>query len=244
MSRLHKVLACSILLGLMVLDVSASFVYSSYQIPFDGMQLLYYSKTTPVLLQQAGLSRADWINLAFHDLTANSSKMDIKVSGNVTENGQALPINVNSTADFPTDRDTLLYLRNGGQQSIEIYVGAAGQAIQILPGFSLQLSRTWDLHDQTLVKTSLGNFLTYRYHTSLSYGGLVLDLYASYEKPTQVLVYGEVYATQGGTSTLVDKLELQRTNVQFQSIAQSQSSQCIIATAAYDSELASPMFRR
>ena len=41
-------------------------------------------------------------------------------------------------------------------------------------------------------------------------------------------------------SVLVEKLELRETNVQF-STSQTQSSQCVIATAAYGSELAGPV---
>ena len=80
----------------------------------------------------------------------------------------------------------------------------------------------------------------YRYHTSLGFGSTSLDFYASYEKMTQLLVYGEAYATEGGATVLVEKLELRDTNVQF-STPQSQSSQCVIATAAYGSELAGPV---
>jgi len=65
----------------------------------------------------------------------------------------------------------------------------------------------------------------------------MLDFYASYDKLRQLLVYGETYATEGGASVLVETLELRDTNVQF-STSQSQSSQCVIATAAYGSELA------
>jgi hypothetical protein len=204
------------------------------------MILVYYSETTQTLLQQTGLAATSWITLTFHDLTSNSTKMDIGVNGTVTESGKQLPENANSTADFPTNMDTLLFLRNGGQQNLEIYAGAAGQAIQIIPGFSFQLGRSWDLHDQAIAKTALGSFSVYRYHTSVDFGSVTLDLYASYEKSTQLLVYGETYSNQGGATTLLEKLELRQTNVQFSS-SQTQSPQCIIATAAYGSELASPV---
>lgn len=215
-------------------------VFGDYQIPFEGMRLVYYTQTTQALLQQAGLAARGWITLTFHDLSTNSSKMDVNVNATVTESGNTLPENLSTTTQFPTDRDTLLFLRNGGQQNLEIYAGAAGQAIQVIPGFSFQIPRTWELHDQAIAKTTIGTFSVYRYHTSLGSGSTMLDFYASYDKLRQLLVYGETYATEGGASVLVETLELRDTNVQF-STPQSQSSQCVIATAAYGSELAGPV---
>jgi len=228
------------LLSLCLIISTSTAVSGGYQIPFQGMRLVYYAQTTPALLQQTGLAGEGWISLTFHDLSTNSSDMDVNVNATVTENGKSLPESLNTTTQFPTDRDTLLFLRDGGQQNIEIYAGAAGQAIQVIPGFSFQIPRSWDLHDQALAKTALGTFPVYRYHTSIGSGGTVLDFYASYDKSTQLLVYGETYATVGGSSVLVETLELRETNVQFSS-SQSQSSQCIIATAAYGSELAGPV---
>jgi len=234
-------ISCLLLLAL-YLVMSTSTASGSYPIPFQGMMLVYYSETTQNLLQQTGLAATSWITLTFHDLTSNSTKMDINVNGTVTEQGKQLPQNVNTTADFPTNMDTLLFLRNGGQQNLEIYAGAAGQAIQIIPGLRIQLGRSWDLHDQAIAKTALGSFSVYRYHTSIDLAGTTLDLYASYEKLTQLLVYAEAYSNQSGVTTLLEKLELRETNVQFQSASsQTQSPQCIIATAAYGSELASPV---
>ena len=208
--------------------------------PSKGLRLVYSSETTPILQQEMGLAGSGLITLTFHDLTPTSSGMDIGVNGTATQNSQQLPVNVNTTVEFPTNQDTLLFLRNGGQQNLEIYAGAVGQAIQIIPGYSFQLTRSWDLHDQTFVNTPLGDFSVYRYHTSISVGNTVLDFYASYEKSTQVLVYGEVSATQSAGSAVIEKIELQQTNLQFTN-STSQSPQCIIATAAYGSELAAPV---
>lgn len=230
---------CLAILALCLIPTSM-IVFGDYQIPFEGMRLVYYTQTTQALLQQAGLAARGWITLTFHDLSTNSSKMDVNVNATVTESGNTLPENLSTTTQFPTDRDTLLFLRNGGQQNLEIYAGAAGQAIQVIPGFSFQIPRTWELHDQAIAKTTIGTFSVYRYHTSLGSGSTMLDFYASYDKLRQLLVYGETYATEGGASVLVETLELRDTNVQF-STPQSQSSQCVIATAAYGSELAGPV---
>ena len=230
---------CLILLSFCLFIPASFIVLGNYQIPFQGMNLVYYTETTQAL-QETGLAGEGWITLTFHDLSVNSTKMDINVNATVTENGHTLPDTVNTTTDFPTNTDTLLYLRNGGQQNIDIYAGPAGQAIQIIPGFSLQLPRSWDLHDQTVAKTPLGNFSVYRYHTSLSAGSTALDFYASYDKSTQLLVYGETYATQGRISVLVETLELSETNVQF-STSQTQSSQSVMATGVYGSEIAGPV---
>ena len=233
-------ISCLVVLSLCLITTTSTVVSGGYQIPFQGMRLVYYTQTTQALLQQTGLAGEGWISLTFHDVSTNSSDMDINVNATVSENGKSLPESLNTTTQFPTNTDTLLFLRDGGQQNIEIYAGAAGQAIQVIPGFSFQIPRSWDLHDQALAKTTLGTFSVYRYHTSIGSGGTVLDLYASYDKSTQLLVYGETYATVGGSSVLVETLELRETNVQFSS-SQPQSSQCIIATAAYGSELAGPV---
>lgn len=231
----------SLFLAFIVMLPASSLVFSSYQIPFEGMRLVYYFETTQTLLQQTGLGGVGWITLKFHDIQSNSTRIDVAVNGTVTEKNQQFPLNVNSTVNYPTNEDTLLYLRNMGQQSLEIYAGPVGEAIQIIPGFSFQIPRSWSLNDQSITKIVLGSFSTYRYHTSLKYGNVGLDFYASYEKLTQVLVYGEVYASLNGITALIEKLDLRQTNIQFQSPTQTQSSNCIIATAAYGSEIAAPV---
>src|SRR5208282_1116374 len=243
-----------ILLALILIVGSQTLVlaYSQYSIPFQGMTLSYYSDTTPILLQETGLSASGWVNLMFHDLTSSSSKLDISVNGNVTESGQQSPTSIQTTTvDFPTNQDTILFLRNGGQHSLQIYAGPAGQAFQLIPGYSVNLSGTWTLHDTYVLHTVLGTFTAYRYHYSVSGGGTTLDFYGSYDQVRQVLIYGEVYATQNGLSVLIEKLTLVNTNVQFTttsttsstpgSSSPSSSPSCVIATAAYGSALAPPV---
>lgn len=212
---------------------------TSSQVPFEGMTMVYYSETTPILQQQMGLSANGWVSFLFHNLAVSSSKLDISANGTVSESGQRLPIQLMTTTDYPTNEDTILFLKNGGQQSVNIYAGPVGQAIQIIPNFNVELSGTWDLHDQSTLTIPVGSFSTYRYHRSFSLGTTVLDLYASYDKVTQILLYGEVYASQQGLSALIEKITLRQTNTQF--TASSSSSKCIIATAAYGSELAAPV---
>ncbi len=245
-----------ILLALILFVGSQSFVIASnsgvkdsqYSIPFQGMTMSYYSQTMPILQQELHLSASGWVNLMFHDLTSSSSKLDISVNGNVTENGQQSPASVQTTTvDFPTNQDTILFLRNGGQQSLQIYAGPVGQAFQLIPGSSVNLSGTWTLHDTYNLHTALGSFNAYRYHYSISGGGTTLDFYASYDQVKQVLIYGEVYATQNGLSALIEKITLLSTNVQFttssttSSTPGSSSPSCVIATAAYGSTLAPPV---
>jgi|GEM_PF-5368056 len=246
-----RLLTILFVLGLTVGSWTIVLSYSQYAIPFQGMTLAYYSQTTPLLLQETGLSANGWINLMFHDLTNSSSKLDISVNGTVTENGQESPATMQTTTvDFPTNEDTILFLRNGGQQSLQIYAGPAGEAFQLIPGYSVNLSGTWTLHDTYLLHTPLGSFTAYRYHYSVSGAGTTLDFYASYDQVRQVLIYGEVYATQNGLSVLIEKLTLLSTNVQFTSTSTtsstpgsspSSSPACVIATAAYGSALAPPV---
>ena len=242
-----------IILLILILTVGSQMLilaHSQYSIPFQGMTLSYYSVTTPILLQETGISASGWVNLMFHDLTSSSSMLDISVNGNVTENGQQSPASMQTTTvNFPTNQDTILFLRNGGQQSLQIYAGPAGQAFQLIPGYSVNLSGTWTLHDTYVLHTALGTFTAYRYHYSISGGGTTLDFYASYDEVRQVLIYGEVYATQNGLSVLIEKLTLVNTNVQFTTTSTSSnpgssgssSPSCVIATAAYGSALAPPV---
>ena len=242
-----------ILLALILAVGAQTFIlaYSQYSIPFQGMTLSYYSDTTPILLQETGLSASGWVNLMFHNVTSSSSMLDISVNGNVTENGQQSPASMQTTTvEFPTNQDTILFLRNGGQQSLQIFAGPAGQAFQLIPGYSVNLSGTWTLHDTYVLHTPLGTFTAYRYHYSISGGGTTLDFYASYDQVRQVLIYGEVYATQNGLSALIEKITLANTNVEFTTTSTtsstpgssgSSSPSCVIATAAYGSALAPPV---
>jgi hypothetical protein len=216
------------------------------------MTLSYYSETTPILQQYEHLAANGWVNLMFHDLTASASKVDISVNGSVTENGQGYPVSNQSTVDFPTNEDTILFLRNGGQQNLQVYAGSIGQALQIIPGSSINLTGTWALHDIYNLHTALGSFTAYRYHYSISGGGITLDFYASYDQVREVLIYGEVYATlQNSLPVLIEKVTLLNTNVEFTTPAGSTTSStsgpgnpspsCVIATAAYGSPLAPPV---
>jgi hypothetical protein len=215
----------------------------TYSIPFEGMNLTYYSQTTQALQQFAGISANGWVTTSFHDLSSTTSKMDIAVDGNAVANGNQYPISTRRTVDFPTDQDTLLFLRHGGQSNLTIYAGPSGQIIPQLPGFAFDLTRPWEFHDKSVFRsnlTSQGSFDTYRYYTAipLTIGGtqFILDFYASYDVSTQVLVYAEVFARQGSFTEQIGTLVLRQTNIQFQ-----KPPQCIIATAAYGSELASPV---
>ncbi len=217
----------------------------TYRIPFQRMKLAYYSETTDALMQRTGLSAKGWVTLLFHDLSATTAKMDIGIEGTATQGGQTIPVRIGQTVDFPTDRDTLAFLRLGGQKSLTIYAGASGVAIPSLPGFAFDLTRAWNLQDETVARIQLGSFSTYRYRTTIlavpapGGGTADLDFYTYYEKTTQVLVYGEVFAAQAGASALIEKVELRETNVQLPPATS--SPQCVIATAAYGSELAAPV---
>jgi hypothetical protein len=232
-----------LIIALIVLTVAlsrSSFVSAQPQIPFDGLQLVYFSETTSTVQEKIGVQASWWTTLVFHNVSANSSKLEIDVNGTITQNNQQQAEKFNTTVDFPTDRDTLVFLRNGGQNNLTIYAGPSGLTIPALPGLTLDLTRSWDLHDKPLVRTTLGAFSAYRYHTAfnsiqLPIGGTVnLDVYASYEQNTEVLIAGEVWATISGASVMVEQTEIRATNL-LSAVGQ---SHCLIATATYGSELA------
>jgi hypothetical protein len=212
---------------------------SSSQIPFNGMSLVYYSETTPTLQAETGFSADGWATFTFNSVTATSSVMGIAVNGTVTSKNDTQPVNFTLTVSFPTDQDTLLYLRHGGQQNLLIYAAPADQSFQLIPDYNFNLTRSWDYLGQSPITTSLGSFTTYRYHTSQPLGDVMLDFYAYYDVNTQVLVYGEVSAMKSGISAQIEKITLRQEN--FGTPTAATSPQCVIATAAYGSELAPPV---
>ena len=226
-----------------VLTVTASIgiigiAQGQLRIPFDGLRLVYFSETTQEVQERTGIYASWWTTLQFHNVTDSSSILDIHVNGTVRQGGQEQPQKFNDTVTFPTDRDTLIYLRNGGQNNLTIFAGSSSIAIPVLPGFTVDLTRQWDLHDKPLIRTPLGAFSSYRYHTAINSialpigGALNLDFYAAYEMNTQVLIAGEAWATINGASAQVAHTEIREAN--FPS-AQGQS-RCLIATATYGSE--------
>jgi hypothetical protein len=210
------------------------------QIPFDGMTLNYHVETTNDLKTVTNLGVNGWSNLRFYDVSSSSSKLIVTTSGALTQSGEVTPLDSNSTIDFPTDRDTLIFLRNGGKSSLEIYAGPSGLIIPHIPGFTVDLTRTWSMIDMPIINSPLGSFSTYRYRTQETipspYGIVELTVLASYDKNTQILVYGEVVASMSGFSAIIGKVELRETNLQFTPSATS-SPQCVIATATYGSEI-------
>jgi hypothetical protein len=228
---------------LIVAIVSSHSVFGQTQIPFEGLRLVYFSETTQAVQQLAGINATAWITLVFHNVSGTSSKLDINVDGNVMMNSTQRPFKFNDTVDFPTDRDTLIFLRNGGQDNLTIYAGPSGLTIPSLPGLTIDLTRSWNLHDKPLIRTPVGSFPGYRYHTSFNSipiptGETVnFDFYASYEAVTQVLFSGEVWATLRSFSEMIAQTELRETNL----ISAQGPSRCLIATATYGSELAAPV---
>ena len=236
--------AMIMLLMLMIVTIGpAMLVFGQQQVPFDGLMLTYFSQTTQILQERAGINASWWTTLLFHNVSATSSKMDIDVNGTITENNKQQAESFNITVNFPTDQDTLIYLRNGGQDNLTIYAGPPELTIPSFPGLKVNLTRSWDLHDKPLIRTPLGAFSGYRYHTGiksiqLSSGDtLDLDFYASYEMKSQVLMAGEVWATLNGSSAMIAQTEIRAANV-FTGQANSSSPQCLIATATYGSALA------
>jgi peptide/nickel transport system substrate-binding protein len=210
------------------------------RIPFDGLKLRYFSETTQTVQERTGIYASWSTTLLFHNVSDTSSVMDIVVNGTVTQSNQQQPEKFNRTVNFPTDRDTLIFLRNGGQDNLTIYAGPSGVAIPALPGLTIDLTRSWNLHDKPLIRTPLGAFSSYRYHTAIKSiaiptgGALDLDFYAAYEMNTQVLIAGEVWATINGSSAMIARTEIREANL----FSTQGPSRCLIATATYGSELA------
>jgi hypothetical protein len=204
------------------------------------MTLNYHVETTNDLKTLTNLAVNGWSNLRFYDVTSSSSKLIVTTSGSLSQSGEVTPLDSNSTIDFPTDRDTLIFLRNGGNSNLEIYAGPSGLIVPYIPGFAIDLTRTWSMIDMPIINSPLGSFSTYRYRTQETipspYGIVELTVLASYDKNTQILVYGEVVASMGGFSAIIGKVELRETNLQFTPSANG-SPQCVIATATYGSEI-------
>jgi hypothetical protein len=236
--------ATIILSTLMIVTISPAILVSGQQqIPFNGLMLTYYSETTQVLQEKAGIHASWWTTLLFHNVSATSAKMDINVNGTITQSNSQRAENFSLTVNFPTDQDTLICLRNGGQGNLTIYAGPPELTIPSIPGLTVNLTRSWDLHDKPLIRTPLGAFSGYRYHTGIQSiqlpNGNILDLdfYASYEMKSQVLMAGEVWATINGASAMIAQTQIRAANV-FSGQPNPTSSQCLIATASYGSAFA------
>jgi len=184
---------------------------------------------------------ASWTTLNFHNVSTTSSKMDLFGNATITQNGQQQIKTFNMTnVDFPTDRDTLIFLKNGGHDNLTIYAGPTGITFPILPGMTIDLTRAWDLHDKPVIRTSLGTFSGYRYHTAIKSialptgDNLDLDFYASYEMNTGALMAGEIWATLNGSSAQIVTTQIREANL----FPTQNPSRCLIATATYGSDLA------
>jgi hypothetical protein len=215
-------------------------VNGQQQIPFDGMTLNYNIQTTNDLKTVTNIEVNGWSNLRFYDVSSSSSKLIVATTGTLTQNGEVTPLDSNSTINFPTDRDTLIFLRNGGQSSLEIYAGPSGLIVPYIPGFTIDLTRTWSMIDMPIINSPLGSFSTYRYRTQeivpSPYGDVELTVLASYDKNTQILIYSEVIASMSGFSAIIGKVELREANLDFMPSGTG-SPQCVIATATYGSEI-------
>lgn len=215
-------------------------VNGQQQIPFNGMTLNYHVETTNDLKTVTNLEVNGWSNLHFYDVSSSSSKLIVTTSGTLTQNGEVTPLDSNSTIDFPTDQDTLIFLKNGGNSNLGIYAGPSGLIIPYIPGFTVDLTRTWSMIDMPIINSPLGTFSTYRYRTQETiqspYGTVELTVLASYDKNTQILIYSEVVASMSGFSAIIGKVELREANLEFTPSATG-SPQCVIATATYGSEI-------
>jgi hypothetical protein len=239
--RMQSRLAPLMIMFLLFIEMASPIVvFAQPQIPFDGLQLTYFSQTTQTLQERVGIQATSWATLLFHNVTAASSNMDINANATIIQNNQKQSNEFNSTIDFPTDRDTLIFLRNGGRDNLTIFAGPSELIIPSLPGLTVDLSRTWNLYDKPSVRTPLGTFSAYRYHTAIKSiglptgGTLDLDFYASYEMNTQVLIAGEVWATLNGSSAMIAQTEIREANI----FSTQKPSGCLIATATYGSALA------
>jgi hypothetical protein len=217
------------------------------QLPFEGMQLRYVSQTTPFLNRNEFAVQMSTI-FTFNYVSSAFRRMTVSAAGRITENGTQQAVNLTEADQLPNNEDTLLILRNINQSNLMIHAGKSESVILRIPGIKVNVTRQWALHDQSVLRTSLtpsGSLPTYRYLSSLKNiqavgGQLDLDIYASYERYTQLLVHAEVWATQNGLTNLIETVELQKANVQFDAYQPTQAK-CVIATAAYGSEMAAPV---
>jgi len=242
-----SVVLLTILMLTLVLSLSEQVGAASIPtpVPSEGLRLVYFAETTQVVQERLGLYASSTTTLLFHNLNPSSTLLDIKVEGSYTQNGTTHPQYLNMTVSFPTNQDTLLYLRNGGQPELTLYAGPAAFALSAFPGENINLTRQWNLHDKAFVRLSIGSFDTYRYHTLLDsiptqFGTANLDVYASYDRASQLLLTGEVWISMLGYVAMIARTELREVSQQTTQTTQN-AARCFIATATYGSELAPPV---
>lgn len=233
----------ALILSTVFSGVLAGALGQSVTVPFNGLQLTYEGKTEDIVKTQTGISGSSTLKLTFSDVTSISSKMTVNVQGELTVGGTKQTLApVTTTADFPTNRDTLIYLTPStdppSTSTINIYAGPIDEAT--FAGINIKYSGDWRYDGTGQVVIPLGRFNAYKYKISVQsvptpFGGsLDIDIIAYYETASKVLIFGEIIGKQPGSflQARLIRIQLQQTNLQFAG-----SRGCLIATATYGSEL-------
>ena len=234
--RLITLLALTALLSpLAGLTIAYAAHGETVTLPFNGMHLVY-DVNLPVLSPNPLTSFQGTLTCVFDNVSATSSLVSLHVQGTLTTGSQSQQVNIKQAAALATNKDNIFFLlpqttpSAGGALPVTSVTVAVG-------GYQLNLAGVFTYEGDMPIPTTIGTFTTYRLHNKTSSVDAIIDIYLHYEKSTKLMVYGELNA-QSSLFSYKYTLKIKEANLQFTTGAAQPASQCIIATAAFGSELA------
>ncbi|WP_455364251.1 CFI-box-CTERM domain-containing protein [[Eubacterium] cellulosolvens] len=204
-------------------------------LPFNGLKLVY-DANFPVLTTSPLTSFNGIITCSFSDVTATSSTVTINVEGTLMIEQDSQTLAISQTTKLPGDRDNIFFLLPQTTPNRENPIKITSILLSI-KSWQLNLSGDFYYEGDMPVATPQGTFSTYRLHNKTHSNDINIDIYLHYEKNTKLMIYGEVNS-QSSLFSYKYTIKLKESNVQLTTGGGVQpTSQCIIATAAFGSEL-------
>ncbi|WP_455367777.1 CFI-box-CTERM domain-containing protein [[Eubacterium] cellulosolvens] len=230
------VLLLSVLLALPAgLNQLKSSNAESTSLPFDGLKLVY-DANFPVLTTSPLTSFNGIITCSFSEVTATSSTVAINIQGTLMVEQDSQSLVVSQSMKLPTDKDNIFFLLPQTTPNRENPIKITSILLSI-KSWQLNLSGDFYYEGDMPVATPQGTFSTYRLHNKTHSNDINIDIYLHYEKDTKLMIYGEVNA-QSSLFSYKYTIKLKESNVQLTTGGGVQpTSECIIATAAFGSEL-------
>ena len=201
------------------------------QTPFEGMYLLY-SVQMPYMTQSQSSSFSGTARFTFRNISENSCSVDMETEGTTLLSGVKQPIEVKQRFSMPTNQNTIFYLKANPQPGSTYIVGPRTTEGELLTG-DYQYKDTRLIRFPEIAKT----LKAHEFQRRTSIGNVVLDIYLYYETDTRVMVYAALVPRYLVLSTTY-KATLTETNASLSGTSPPRgSSRCLIATAAYGSDL-------
>lgn len=232
--QLITIIALFVVLSILTSSLINTRSSAALQLPFNGLRLVY-EVNLPILSINPLKSFQGTMVCLFNNVSTTSSKLDIDIQGTLTTGQSSQPITLNQTTNLPTNTDTVFFLLPKTDPNSQKSLTIASFTIEIGQQ-QLSLAGNFSYESEMPIATSLGTFTTYRFHNKTTQAGITIDTYLHYEKNLKAMIYGELNA-QSSMFSYKYTIKLKEANFQFAGGAGLPTSQCVIATAAFGSEL-------